>query len=235
MSDAFTNLLAALLGAIVGGLLTLAGSVLVNRWELRRTARFRIYEELLPKITQETWPSLKLHGEQPELFHQSMDALQRASTILGPNEWRAASIAQLDAMKYLERFFSKPESEDEKQERARELEAIAKEIDDNLVELDTTVKLQFHPKLIPGVARGRSRAWRRSAAATLTGPARVSMPMTRLRKAAMTLGPAAGPPGHRQGPRAARLQVADRDRGRDPSTSGRAKCASHTRRAGSHS
>jgi hypothetical protein len=39
------------------------------------------------------------------------------------------------------------------------------------------------------VARGRcgSRAWRRSAAATLTGPARLSMPMTRLRKAAMTL------------------------------------------------
>jgi hypothetical protein len=69
------------------------------------------------------------------------------------------------------------------------------------------------------VARGRcgSRAWRRSAAATLTGPARLSMPMTRLRKAAMTLGPAAGP----QGPRAARPQVADRDRGRDPSTSGR--------------
>jgi hypothetical protein len=58
--------------------------------------------------------------------------------------------------------------------------------------------------------------------------------MTRLRKAAMTLGPAAGPPGHPQGPRAARPQVADRDRVRDPSTSVRAKRASRTRRAGSH-
>jgi hypothetical protein len=39
--------------------------------------------------------------------------------------------------------------------------------------------------------------------------------MTRLRNSAMTLGSAAGPPGHPQGPRAARPQVADRDRGRD--------------------
>ena len=72
-----------------------------------------------------------------------MDALQRTSTILRPNEWRAASIAQLNAEKYLEQFFSKPESEDKKQERARALEAIAEKIDDNLVELDTTVKLQI--------------------------------------------------------------------------------------------
>jgi hypothetical protein len=37
------------------------------------------------------------------------------------------------------------------------------------------------------VARGRrgSRAWRRSVAATLTGPARLSTPITRLRKAAI--------------------------------------------------
>src|SRR4029453_13860486 len=46
------------------------------------------------------------------------------------------------------------------------------------------------------VARGRagSRAWWRSAAARLTGPAQLSMPMTRLRKVAMTWG------GHRGGP-----------------------------------
>jgi hypothetical protein len=44
---------------------------------------------------------------------------------------------------------------------------------------------------MPRVARGRrgSRAWRRSAAATLTGPARHSTPMTRLRNVAMTCGP----------------------------------------------
>jgi hypothetical protein len=42
------------------------------------------------------------------------------------------------------------------------------------------------------VARGRreSRAWRRSAAATLTGPARHSTPMARLRRQAMALGAA---------------------------------------------
>jgi hypothetical protein len=46
--------------------------------------------------------------------------------------------------------------------------------------------------LIPRVARGRreSRAWRRSAAARLTRPAWLSTPMTRLRRQAMTWGPA---------------------------------------------
>src|SRR5215216_6393669 len=51
-------------------------------------------------------------------------------------------------------------------------------------------RCRFHPRLIPRVARGRRglRAWRRSAAATLTGPARLSSPMTRLRRVAMTFG-----------------------------------------------
>jgi hypothetical protein len=39
------------------------------------------------------------------------------------------------------------------------------------------------------MGRCGSRAWRRSAAATLTGPARHSTPMTRLRNVAMTCGP----------------------------------------------
>jgi hypothetical protein len=108
MSDASTNLLAALLGAIVGGLLTLAGSVLVNTWELRRTARFRIYDELLPKIMDETWPSLKWNGDHPELFHQSMTTLQRASAVLGPNEWVAAFVAQPVLRITLSGFSSNP-------------------------------------------------------------------------------------------------------------------------------
>src|SRR4029453_2721689 len=49
---------------------------------------------------------------------------------------------------------------------------------------------RVHPRVMPRVASGRcgSRAWWRSAAAVLTGPARHSAPMTRLRKAARTWG-----------------------------------------------
>jgi hypothetical protein len=44
-----------------------------------------------------------------------------------------------------------------------------------------------HPGLMPRLARGRrgSRAWRRSAAATLTGPAQLSTPIARFPKTAI--------------------------------------------------
>jgi hypothetical protein len=41
-------LVAALLGALVGGMATLVASVLVKRWELRMATRIRMYDELLP-------------------------------------------------------------------------------------------------------------------------------------------------------------------------------------------
>jgi hypothetical protein len=55
------------------------------------------------------------------------------------------------------------------------------------------------PRLIPRVAKGRwgSRLWNRSAAARLTGPARHSTPMARLRKQAMTCGRSRIGPGRR--------------------------------------
>lgn len=47
-SDAWVPLLSAMLGALVGGFLALVGSVLVKRWELKKTTRIRMYDELLP-------------------------------------------------------------------------------------------------------------------------------------------------------------------------------------------
>jgi hypothetical protein len=47
-SGVWVPLLAALLGALVGGVATLTGSVLVKRWELKKTTRIRMYDELLP-------------------------------------------------------------------------------------------------------------------------------------------------------------------------------------------
>ena len=54
------------------------------------------------------------------------------------------------------------------------------------------VVISVSSEAVPRMARGRrgSRARRRSSAARLTGPARPSTPMTRLRRQAMTLGPA---------------------------------------------
>jgi hypothetical protein len=53
VSDVWVALLAALLGAIVGGMATLAASVLVKRWELKKTARIRMYDELMPALYRE--------------------------------------------------------------------------------------------------------------------------------------------------------------------------------------
>jgi hypothetical protein len=151
-SDVWVPLLAALVGAIVGGLLALAGSVLVNRWELRRTARFRVYQELLPRVMNETWPRFRWHGEQAELFEQSMDALQRASTVPGPREWLAAFYAQLNAGIYLNQVMSEldPDEEQspsgndaERQEGTQALEDIAKQIDDDLERLDGILEMQI--------------------------------------------------------------------------------------------
>jgi hypothetical protein len=44
VGDAVTTLIAVLVGAAA----SLAGSVIVNRMELRRTTRLRLYDELIP-------------------------------------------------------------------------------------------------------------------------------------------------------------------------------------------
>jgi hypothetical protein len=100
-SDIWVPLLAALLGAVVGGLLALAGSVLVNRWELRRTARLGMYVELLPRVKNETWPRFRGRGEGREAFEQSLDALKRAGAIVGPRESVSAVWISLKGVEYV--------------------------------------------------------------------------------------------------------------------------------------
>ena len=50
-----TELVAALLGALVGGAASLAGSVIINRLQLRREMRIRIYYELIPKLLKSSF------------------------------------------------------------------------------------------------------------------------------------------------------------------------------------
>jgi hypothetical protein len=149
--DVWVPLLAALLGAIVGGLLALYGSILVNRWELRRKARFRMYEELLPRIKNETWPRFRSRNVNRDAFEmsvdrdafeQSLDALERAGAIAGPREWIGASWVKIQAGIYIFDAFSEaPESSDpsaldEKAKLMRKLRAKAKDIDDAITQLD---------------------------------------------------------------------------------------------------
>jgi hypothetical protein len=159
VSDVWVPLLAALLGAIVGGLLALAGSVLVNRWELRRTARFRMYEELLPRVKNETWPRLRWRRADRDLFEQSLDALERAGAIAGPLEWRDAAIVRLNGKIYADLRYSTAYTEDQRQEQARKLGSLADEIDDDIRKLDKL--LQQHVRRLWPRWRQRLRLHRR--------------------------------------------------------------------------
>jgi hypothetical protein len=52
MSETWTSLLSGVVGAIVGGAASLAGTMLVNRMQVAANARMRMYDELLPKLQQ---------------------------------------------------------------------------------------------------------------------------------------------------------------------------------------
>jgi hypothetical protein len=120
VGDAIITFLAVLVGAAA----SLAGTVLVNRWELRRAAKFRMYQELIPKIKSEVWPAegWKLVGERE--FKRSLHALERAAAAAGPLEWRCAVMARIHAEGYLGVLQQGvPDSEAVRQEREKKLEA----------------------------------------------------------------------------------------------------------------
>jgi hypothetical protein len=100
-SDVWIPLLAALLGALVGGLLALVGSVLVKRWELKKTTRIRIYDDLLPALYRHysgtsITEALMERGFQishvpvpTKNFMERVGELRRAGVVAG---WREAQI-----------------------------------------------------------------------------------------------------------------------------------------------
>jgi hypothetical protein len=91
MSDTWSSLLSGVVGALVGGAASLAGTMVVNRRQMATNARMRLYDELLPKLARAIddlkGPSDPVAVEQaPELFA----AVRRASAIAGPFERKAA-------------------------------------------------------------------------------------------------------------------------------------------------
>ena len=81
----WNQLIPVLVGVILGAAASLAGTVLVTRWDRARVARLRIYDELLPRIRDETLPAYRKH-RSPDAWddlEKSMAALFRASVVAG--------------------------------------------------------------------------------------------------------------------------------------------------------
>jgi hypothetical protein len=88
-SDATISLFSALLGAIVGGAASLAGSIVVSRWSRATDARLRLYDELIPAaigVLQQR-PFAEVSMDQ---IADTLHALRRASVVAGRPERHAA-------------------------------------------------------------------------------------------------------------------------------------------------
>lgn len=86
MADA---LVGAVVGAIIGGAITLIGSVIVGRWELANAARLRAFEELLPKVIQESSVLQHSYATSNDLqLDTDLRALARVAAIAGRTEYR---------------------------------------------------------------------------------------------------------------------------------------------------
>jgi hypothetical protein len=99
MSETWTSLLAALVGAIVGGAASLAGTMLVNKQQMATNARMRLYDQLLPDLSRAIadWASARtpfrpIAKEYPlpavRGVIELLTAVSRASAIAGRHERR---------------------------------------------------------------------------------------------------------------------------------------------------
>jgi hypothetical protein len=109
MSETWTSLLAGVVGALVGGAASLAGTMLVNKQQMATNARMRLYDELLPNLARaiESISDDDLDPASAQVAREQMpdplEAVRRASAIAGRDERRSANmlwtlwLAHLDA------------------------------------------------------------------------------------------------------------------------------------------
>lgn len=94
MSETWISLLAALVGAIVGGAASLAATMVVNKQQMATNAQMRLYDELLPKLETavDTIINPQLPGDElaEEQVPELLEKVRRASAIAGPFERKAA-------------------------------------------------------------------------------------------------------------------------------------------------
>jgi hypothetical protein len=93
MSEAWTSPLAALVGAIVGGAASLAGTMLVNKQQMATNARMRLYDELLPNLERAVAglsdPLAPEDLAAEEFMPELLEKVRRASAIAGRRERQA--------------------------------------------------------------------------------------------------------------------------------------------------
>jgi hypothetical protein len=89
-----SSLIAALVGALVGGAASLAGSILVGRQDLTRKMRIQMYQDMLPSLQEKVSEIIKDSSRQQSLrlitsLDEVRDEVYKAITVLR----RAAIIA----------------------------------------------------------------------------------------------------------------------------------------------
>jgi hypothetical protein len=94
MSETWTSLLTALVGAIVGGAASLAGTMVANKRQMATNARMRLYDELLPKLADAVDSVIDPQVPEDQVAEMAMPELlervRRASAITGRFERNAA-------------------------------------------------------------------------------------------------------------------------------------------------
>jgi hypothetical protein len=94
MSEPWISLVAALVGAIVGGAASLAGTMVVNKQQMATNARLRLYYELLPNLERAMESAILPQVPEDQVAEERMPELleevQRASAIAGGFERKAA-------------------------------------------------------------------------------------------------------------------------------------------------
>jgi hypothetical protein len=106
-------LLGAFVGAVGGGAAPLAGSVIVNRLQLRREMRIRMYDELLPKLIDGhfTRSGVRLFPIPDKVPHpsevlQTMREMERASVIAGRKEAERVRALRRPVLRWVGRYES---------------------------------------------------------------------------------------------------------------------------------
>jgi hypothetical protein len=146
MSETWSSLLAGVVGAIVGGAASLAGTVLVNRMQMATNARVRMFEELLPRLERALGPynralasvvNEKVGGsEQDESVQEALTALARTGSIAGRQE-RAHS------KKLLLLWVDKGRDLSPDEEESAELQAFAKDFANEMLALMATLQAKL--------------------------------------------------------------------------------------------
>jgi hypothetical protein len=85
LGETWTSLLSGVVGAIVGGAASLAGTMVINKRQMATNARMRLYDQLLPELERAIDD-----GTGRERVPEVLAAVRRASAIAGRLERRDA-------------------------------------------------------------------------------------------------------------------------------------------------